>query len=1387
MSIAYHLGLVGSFAAAVSVSLREELCSLEMCPVTPANCSLLIEMGKILVTNLDRDMNLGLGLSKSEPNTSTSVRDYGWVADMESSSSAQKSREDSMVMEDDSESESDSEDDIHNTYVDRLARVEFAEQPSHTHTDREKDKDKPAWLLPKSPLDASFRSSVGGVGQKSLEEMSASPIQDISFSVLSSTSQHNTRAALAAEVGSILKDVSYQDEDQSLLTVDDLPVYYHRTDVQNKAGGAVYVDRRDHDREQFDLIKSGTAIGSSSSSSSNSNHRDELLESAARALSRPDSTENAAETKEEDGEGSTGSGSDIDSVNIEDLMRDTNRRLKARSVSFDETASNADDDNSDHEQLHSPRFNPPLSPRPYHSDEDVPNGHTHYLTSPSSSTIVVKALEAWSASSAQPSEELEKYQSQVRLRAQLERELMKRGNHVAFETDLGVADDYIEGGNEGVAEEDVPVRLSEEDQERWRGEDEDELENESSHIHPASHPAFGSPPLRADGTLDLTSNSTLNGLLTESLRNVIESYTGETSRTGLSPPKNALKERERERGSETDGAFDKSVFELERRRSSAERVRTSVLSHYEALSGRDSGSELEVEEESHKGFRDGIYFQYDRYTKRGDAGDDHLPGRETPAAATATGAQKQVLLPHKHKDLHVHIKEDEVEEIPIRSSFSSSNGKKIKEKTAGYIYEELGAGKKKKSPKNGAEKPKARRKKKKQKPADSDVEQRALHAPKHVTEKFIDVRASQDFRTGIYRSGSSSLPPSPPPHTRVRGCFSRPASVSPQRVRTPLSSRSISPSKMWTVPSPIPTPSLSPAPVKQIQRGKSQSQGQQGQLPVTAMRARALSAKASSRTVSVPSMSVSASQTTSTSASRREGDREGERVGGKRLLEFFAPKVQNMRKSLSVHIPTAAATAATARTQVTLPPDCDRERVLRRSEGKTDLELKGNSGEASLWHLDTSPRSILRKGWTPENLSQSERSAIDGNLSRSPGRDLVRRSSPYSAAKVSRSRSPVLRTKARSIDEVEAEGQSEEVGDTDDEATKGDESRNSSASQSTPSSLRLRPRSAKGRRRSSECVSPIQSPPSIPLSGDESYPEEEEDEEEEEAEKEEQHEEEEDVDMENVKGQDSADADRLPLAISTTPNSSSFSPSVQRKKAPQSDADPLLSFSSLHFSRDAAFSQSLREAIRQSVEGSFRRLLGPSFRTILLGQGSGLGVQATVPGNGKSKKKKAKSSSSSTSALKTSSRGSEMHFEIDPVPAPSMEFEDPSACSPIQDRIHKMRRALGEGEDAMDDLDGLPPHHTHAQDTLSSTGTKAKVASQYRDIRTLPSGAKRRTQTQNRPPRPLPVTAPKPQPRSTFGISESRSKSPVKPEKKFKGKAASKERTKTKKVVAPSK
>jgi hypothetical protein len=109
---------------------------------------------------------------------------------------------------------------------------------------------------------------------------------------------------------------------------------------------------------------------------------------------------------------------------------------------------------------------------------------------------------------------------------------------------------------------------------------------------------------------------------------------------------------------------------------------------------------------------------------------------------------------------------------------------------------------------------------------------------------------------------------------------------------------------------------------------------------------------------------------TSTSASRREGDREGERVGGKRLLEFFAAKVQNMKKSLSVYIPTAAATAATERTQVSLPPDCDRERVLRRSEGKTDLELKGNSGEASLWHLDTSPRSILRKGWTPENLSQ---------------------------------------------------------------------------------------------------------------------------------------------------------------------------------------------------------------------------------------------------------------------------------------------------------------------------------------------------------------------------------------------------------------------------------
>jgi hypothetical protein len=1385
MSIAYHLGLVGSFAAAVSVSLREELCSLELCPVTPENCSILIEMGKILVTNLDRDMNLGLGLSKSEPNTSMSSRDYSWGADKESSSSAQKRRDDSMVMEDDSESESesDSEDDIHNTYVDRLSRVDFAEQPSHT--DRDKDKDKPAWLLPKSSLDSTFRTSVGGVGQRTMEEVSASPgIQDssFSFSVLSSASQNNTRSALATEVGDLLKGVDYQDADHSLLTVDDLPVYYHRTDPQSKAGGAVYVDRRDRDREQFESIKSTSAIGSSSSSSiSNSNHREGLLESAARALSCPDSTESAAERKEKERERerevSSGSGSEIDSVNIEDLIRDTDRRMKVRSVSFDETTSNADEDNSDHEQLHSPRFNPPLSPRPYHSDEDVPNGHTHYLASPSSSTIVVKALEAWSASSAQPSEELEKYQSQVRLRAQLERELLKRGNHVAFEIDLGVADNYIEGGNEGVAEEDVPVGSSEEEQERWRGEDEDELENESSHIHPASHPAFGSPPLRADGTMDLTGNSALNGLLTESLRNVIDSYTGDSSRSEQSPPKNALKERERERGSETEGFFDKSVYEMEGRRSSAECVRTSVLSHYEALSGGDSGSEQEVEEESHKGFRDGIYFQYDRYTKRGDAGDDSHPHTGTsPAAVT----QKQLLVPHKHKDLHVHIKEDEVEEIPIRSTFTSSNGKKIKEKTAGHSNVEsaaaAAAAKRIKSPKNGAEKPKARRKKKKQKPVESDVEQRALHAPKYVTEKFIDIRASQDFRTGIYRSGSSSLPPSPPPHTRVRGCFSRPPSMSPQRVRTPLSSRSISPSKMWTVPSPIPTPS--PAPVKPTQRGKapsqSQSQSLQSQGPVTAMRARALSAKASGRSVSVPSMSVSASQTIPSSASRRvDGDRDGERVGGKRVLELFAPKVQDMRKSLSVRIPTAASTAAaSARTHISLGLEDDRERGQQRSGAQSEVELKGSSEEAHLWLLDTSPKSILRKGWVPEGVSESERAAIDGKFSRSPGRDMVRRSSPYSAAKVSRSGSPVLRTKSRSIDEVEV--QSEEVGDTDDEATRGDESRNSSASQSTPSSLRLRPRSAKGRRRSSECVSPIQSSPTIPHSGDESYPQEEEEEEEEE---------EKDVDKDSAKGQDSADADHLPLAISTTPNSSSFSPSVLRKKTVQSESDPLLSFSSLHFSRDAAFSQSLREAIRQSVEGSFRRLLGPSFRTILLGQGA---AQASVPGSGKSKKKKARSSSSSTSAVKTGSRGSEMQFESDPNPVPNRDYEDPSACSPIQARIHKMRRALGEGENAMDDLDGLPPHHTHAhtQDNLSSTGTKA-----HSDNRTVPSGAKRRTQTQtqNRPPRPLSVPAPKPQPRSTFGISESRSKSPLHSEKKLKGKTASKERTKRKKVLAPPK
>jgi hypothetical protein len=53
-----------------------------------------------------------------------------------------------------------------------------------------------------------------------------------------------------------------------------------------------------------------------------------------------------------------------------------------------------------------------------------------------------------------------------------------------------------------------------------------EDENDS-HTHPSSHPGFGFPSLRADGSLALTSNPVLNGMLAESYNDVIKMYTKE--------------------------------------------------------------------------------------------------------------------------------------------------------------------------------------------------------------------------------------------------------------------------------------------------------------------------------------------------------------------------------------------------------------------------------------------------------------------------------------------------------------------------------------------------------------------------------------------------------------------------------------------------------------------------------------------------------------------------------------------------------------------------------------------------------------------------------------------------------------------------------------------
>jgi hypothetical protein len=146
-------------------------------------------------------------------------------------------------------------------------------------------------------------------------------------------------------------------------------------------------------------------------------------------------------------------------------------RRHNRAVSFDSSVSSEIEDDDEHEQLYSPRFNPPLSPPPHHlhhqeeeeeEEELISNGHSASISPlESTRTIVIRTPELWRESPPQPLTDLERYQTQVRLRAQVERELLRRGNHVAFEREpsLSIGETHgggIEMGIGGVGGGDMP-------------------------------------------------------------------------------------------------------------------------------------------------------------------------------------------------------------------------------------------------------------------------------------------------------------------------------------------------------------------------------------------------------------------------------------------------------------------------------------------------------------------------------------------------------------------------------------------------------------------------------------------------------------------------------------------------------------------------------------------------------------------------------------------------------------------------------------------------------------------------------------------------------------------------------------------------------------------
>ena len=1358
------MGLDGSVAALVTETLCTALRPFECCPIASENCTLLIEMAKFAALSSEKTVHLDLKGFNFPLKRKIKKSSYGECdkilknneVEVEVEDKSSRYVEEDMADEEEDNSREGEEEDLrvdtvqHRRYEapmpSKVSKGSHLNYPFSVYPDRE-----PSRFL-SSGSDSIF---LGGAGVTGLLNLEGSPRMQkggppllrsekgrtsLFFPPPPADHVHDTHvhASDHADVHNILKGQeqgqgqSFSDKvDSDYLTVADLPNYcVPDTFERGSAEKPVIIDKRTEDQVQFSLIGSNKDPFCTSSFHSISIEEKEKKKEMEGGKPKTKIKEFVAGKAplnhgSIDADDSSDTGS-ID-VDMEDIITSSNARSSGRTVSFDETASSADADNLDHERIHSPRFDPPLSPPPHHTDTDeVPtNGHalepSPYSADTSDRVIVFSTVDPVKATnqpqplslsptrtgfkstiphtaSHSPSQS-DKYATQMKLRARAEKELMKRGNHVAFEAErenennddnsIDVEDEAqlfrnsllqnsdtnmnttinsnsshyydsssaysvsalsqsqptatstshshsqsdsrtneeIENADDyGVGSEDVAMGM---DRDRVKeasyelcDDDEHGILDGISHVHPQSHPAYGSPPLNADGSLNLTSNPSLNKMLTRSLEDVAKIYSSSLSGTGTGTGLGAGAgaavgeygaQFSRNKSDEQPPlpqsrslSKSSSMNDLDRKREIVERERASLRRSYEELGGRGSGSGSDSgdDDEDRKlltEHREGHHAQYDSLSGEGTSalgGDgDGDSGLLFQGSSTHSDVMK-----HKQKGLHVHIKDIEVEEIPDHVFSPSKIEKDIpRDLHAGElddIYGNHGSASQA-SPK----KAKSRRKKKGKKDVEKEVVHRALHAPKHITGKFTDIRASQDFRTGIYRSAVrdpiSSSPPPPPPNPNPNRRFSEvhrkvpetSSSLSPLRTRNPISKITVAGSSgpYGLVRHSIggPTASIKSKPALPL-RGKS---------PLTRPATATATATASRKLNAPPA------------PGKGKGKGKASSSSGSAAV-VSAPVLENAfdgdvtRKSVAVHVPSAIFAALSPLSQ-----NYSDEEVEAEVEAQTEAEDEVDERNARKVH--NKPSHLLSPHFTQHNTSENVYQTHQDQSVR-PSRGLVRCPSPYSPAAASRSGSPILRTRSKSREAYKKElnvGGAPRREEFESEVETEDFSSDSSDSAGSPQSQyhlkdgNLRPKSAKGRRRSSENSSPHPSPSVLDpfrYQGNAQTT----------------HKGEEQECEEKHQNYFYRSAQQSATPHVEAPISSMYSPNMNISKQAGRDRerekDQLESFSSLHFSRDAAFSQSLREVISQSVEGSFKKLLGPSFKSLLLGHATAQSVGRVI-------------------------------------------------------------------------------------------------------------------------------------------------------------------------------